>query len=104
MRAVFKYEVPIGDHVSISLPKGAQILSVQAQGDTPYLWALVDPDQPMIERQFRFAGTGHPITEAPMTLSHVGTFQFFKLENRLVFHLFEILSPEAAIVKHFNLF
>lgn len=92
MRMVFKYKVPIGDHVSISLPKGAQILSAQVQRGTPCIWALVDPDQPMVERRFRFAGTGHAIKDDPMTLSFIDTFQMHG--GDLVFHLFEILSPK----------
>lgn len=85
-RAVWKFGVPLGDVVTIDMPEGAQILHVQAQNDIPCMWALVDPLAQRVSRRFRFAGTGHEISESP--LEHVGSF--FMREGALVFHLFEL--------------
>lgn len=88
MRAVFKYEVPIDDHVTLRLPVGAELLHFGNQRDVPMLWALVDPEMPKTERKFRMAGTGHAIEEP--NVRFVGTAQFSA--GALVFHLFEVLS------------
>lgn len=86
---VFKYRIPIGDYVELKLPKGAKILSVAAQNDEPFLWALVNPNMPWETRLFRFAGTGHPITEPPERLQFISTFQM--RHGSLIFHFFEII-------------
>ena len=95
MLTVYKYEVPIGDYFELELPKGADILDIAEQQHSVYfvkkvfLWALVDPDNQLITRKFRFAGTGHPITENSYELLHRGTFQTDG--GALIFHIFEIV-------------
>ena len=90
MRKVFKYDLPIDDYIEISLPKGAQILSVGEQRHSAQIWALVDPEELLEIRRFRLAGTGHPITEPVETLKHIGTFQ--AVNNIFVWHVFEIIK------------
>ncbi len=86
---IFKYSLVPGDYLTLQMPKGAEILSVQCQKDTACIWALVDPDQPLETRKFRWAGTGHPITETKKQLKFIGTFQM--RGGDLIFHLFEII-------------
>lgn len=87
--SVFKYPVAWGDLVRIDMPESAQILSAQTQG--PYeslaIWALVDPNAPLIARTFRIAGTGHPIEEA---VTFIDTVQL--QDGSLVFHVFEVMK------------
>lgn len=86
MKAVYKYEIPIEDEFTLVLPKGARLLCIQAQRDTPCLWALVDTLVVREARHFRLAGTGHPI-ENPESLSFIDTFQMHG--GASVFHVFE---------------
>jgi hypothetical protein len=90
MLTVYKYEIPLEDDFAIELPMGAKILTFQSQRDVPYVCALVDPAAPLFKRQFRLAGTGHPIEHDEKNLRHVGTAQF--RGDTLVFHLFEVLA------------
>ena len=83
MKTVYKYSVPIADNPVIPLPEGAKVLSVGAQDYEVKLWALVDPDKPMVSRNFRLAGTGHDIEGN--NLHFIGTV----IMNGLVLHLFE---------------
>jgi len=86
-RKVFKYDVVMDDTFKLSLPQGAEVLSVGVQFGEPRMWVLVEPTAPVVERTFRVAGTGHHITGS---LKFIGTFQ---LEGgALIFHLFEVLS------------
>jgi hypothetical protein len=89
MRKIFKYPVPIDDVFSLNLPEGAKILSFQAQGERPTIWVLVNPDAPPTRRQFRLAGTGHPISDYEDELQFVGTCQM--KGGSLVWHLFELI-------------
>jgi hypothetical protein len=88
---VYKYTLDTpNDYVEVPMPVGATILSVQVQYDVPCIWALVNPDNPMKIRRFRWAGTGHNIQEPPEKLSYIGTFQMMK--GSLIFHIFEIVE------------
>ncbi len=88
MKTIWKY--PIGsDHngeFALRIPQGATILSVQTQQGSPQMWALVDDEEPKVERRFRFYGTGHEISGGRMMF--LGTFQVDG--GRFVFHLFEL--------------
>ncbi len=56
------------------------------QHEQPCMWALVDPDAPKENRNFRFVGTGHPIKQADK-MKFCGTI--FIRGGGLVFHIFE---------------
>lgn len=69
---------------TVEMPAGAQILTMQLQGRTPTLWALVDTAESRNEvRKLRIFGTGHPLPSTE--LEHLGTFQ----HEAFVFHVFE---------------
>ena len=72
--------------LAISMPVGAQVLSVQMQHGEAQLWALVDPKSPERLRKFRVVGTGHPIEGDPGVF--IDTFQMN--QGDLVFHVFEV--------------
>ena len=89
MRIIYKYPIIIHDHISIEMPQGAKVLTVQMQRGIPCIWATVDPDNEPATKYFRLAGTGHPITErTSQLLKYIGSFQME--EETLIFHLFEI--------------
>ena len=89
MRTIYKYPITVQDDISIEMPQGAKVLTVQMQRGIPCVWAIVDPDNEPAAKYFRLAGTGHPITErVSRLLRHIGSFQ---MEGEtLIFHLFEI--------------
>ena len=88
MQSVYKYTIPVEDYFSLDLPKGAKILTVQEQHGKPQLWALVKRGEPNETRNFRLAGTGHPIKESPEMLNYIGTFQI--AGGSFIGHIFEI--------------
>lgn len=93
MKRIFKYVFSITDDIVISMPKGAQILDVQMQHGNPCIWALVTQANPIVERVFRLAGTGHPIESSDVDkYTYIGTFQM--RDGALVFHLFEVEGKE----------
>jgi len=77
----------------VEMPRGAQILSAQAQHGELCIWAAVDPSQPTETRHFNVVGTG-----CPFNMEHqryIGTAQ---LEGGfLVLHVFEaVTTPTGA--------
>lgn len=89
MKRIYKYNIPITDVFTLSLPKGARVLAVQEQHGEPFIWCLVKNDAPREDRHFRLAGTGHPIEVLEADLYYIGTWQ--SLGGTLVWHLFEVL-------------
>jgi hypothetical protein len=88
MYKIFKYAIGIVDNVEIAMPKYSQIVSFQAQGDTPCIWVMVNPDEEKtVIKHFALHGTGHEITNSNCK-HYIGTCQTHG--GRMVWHLFEI--------------
>lgn len=84
MRTIHKYVV--GSTATVSMPRGATVLTIQAQRDVPCIWAEVDTTQPLEDRRFIIFGTGHEMP-ADASLTYLGTFQLDG--GALVFHVYE---------------
>lgn len=85
MSTIYKYPIQPGLTV-LELPRGAQVLTVQMQGDRPFLWARLDTRQPPERRTFEVFGTGDGMPDDPR-LMYVATFQMEG--GSLVWHVFE---------------
>jgi hypothetical protein len=85
---VYKYSIKPGTS-ALTLPSGAEILTVQVQRGEPQLWALVDPDAPPVSRGLIVVGTGQQFS-VDKPLKYIATFQLE--QGALVFHAFEVLS------------
>lgn len=84
-KSIWKYPVSDRTHFTLSLPQGAEILSVQIQHGKPQLWALVSPQLPTEDRRFCIVGTGWDFDADG--LKFIGTFQ--QSGGAFVLHLFE---------------
>lgn len=90
-KTIWKFELKITDHQSISMPVGAQILSVQTQKnlvtheDKICLWAVVESQAPKGFKEFHIFGTGHIMTPG-LSLRYIGTVQTH--DGSLVWHVF----------------
>ena len=58
---------------TISLPRGARVLTAQSQGAQLMLWAMVDSNVPAETRTVCILGTGDMVPNQP--LEYVGTVQ-----------------------------
>lgn len=79
---IWKFPLAVTDEQVIMMPEFSKPLTVQMQGKTPTLWALVNPDRKMTPRNFYTFGTGHPVSSS--ALAYIGTYQ----TGPLVFHVF----------------
>lgn len=87
-KTIWKFKLETTDNQEIEMPIGAEILTVQTQGENPYLWALVDPEAEKETRTFEVFGTGHPIhCDMGVSRNHISTYQL--QGGSLVFHVFE---------------
>lgn len=83
---IWKYPFEVQGRFILTMPKGAEILSVQTQNETPCIWALVDILAEQVERDFTIIGTGHPVEVLPK-MKFIGTFQLDS--GAFAGHLFE---------------
>jgi len=88
-KTIYKYLLSVTDLQEVSLPIGAEILTIQTQGETACMWALVDPNEMQKEiRYIEIFGTGHRINcDMGVDRKYISTFQM--IDGRLVFHAFE---------------
>ena len=101
---IWKYEIPVNDFFEISMPKGADVLCVQMQGETPCIWVKIYEgiEEGVEKREFAIVGTGQSFND--YEYYYVGTFQNYA--GMLVWHLFERWSQyseeefEGQIEKH----
>lgn len=87
MKSIWKYTLAVKDEQSILMPRGAKVLTVQAQRDDVCLWAEVEAEAPKEPRVFRVFGTGQPLCSDDRSRTYVGTAQLLRLG--LVFHVYE---------------
>lgn len=83
MKTIYKYPLKVEDEQTVAFPMGATVLSAAFQGETLYMWALIDKDEECSESQKIFIyGTGHEIIE--------GNSRFISTVfiGSLVFHVF----------------
>jgi hypothetical protein len=89
---IHKYEVPTPEVdstvVSMEMPSGARILTVQPQMERPRIWVAVSDDAQPVQRRFRVVPTGIHFEEEEDLGTYVGTFQLYG--GQLVFHLFDL--------------
>ena len=72
----------------VEIPKDAEILTIQTQNETPYIWALVNPENARELRFFEVYADGQDIhCDMGIERKYLNTFQLHG--GSLVFHLFE---------------
>jgi len=87
MKRIYKYPLELTDTQFVELPLGAEILTVQMQGDRLCLWAMVNtlPEAIKKNRRIEIIGTGNPVPTG--VLKYISTFQM--MGGGLIFHAFE---------------
>lgn len=86
MKTIHKFQLPIENDAIVIMPKGAEVIYVDAQYDVAQIWAIVDPQADTITRVFKMVGTGYTIDFDVKKWPYLGTFQLHG--GQLIFHLF----------------
>lgn len=92
MRRAYKYEIQLQEESTVEMPNGAEIIDSAARGDSIFLWAIVDPDEHLVERHFHVFGTGHDIDNDDLSYidtAHTVQRIFGSELRRYVWHIFE---------------
>jgi len=84
-KTIWKYPLRVVDSQSVVMPRDAEILCVNVQGESLCVWAEVVPEGCREHRHFEIRDTGQPIDPA-MDKKYLGTGF---LADGLVVHVFE---------------
>lgn len=85
-RSIYKYPISIDDTQTLTLPKGAEILSVINQYETPCIYAMVDTETKETEEYaIEGYGTGHSIRHDD-SYKFLGTVAM--MDGNFIYHLF----------------
>ncbi len=87
-KAIYKYKLPLSisrDPV-VQMPRGAISLSANMQNGWLCVWALVDPDMPLVDHLFSVLGTGHPVDAMDEQGAFIGTV----FDGPYVWHVFDL--------------
>lgn len=89
MKTIHKYPLPIEDCVKIHMPVNASILSIDEQypGEL-YIWALVDTEMELVQREFIIVGTGNKFPDH-IPVKHLESVVTFN--GAFVWHVFEVM-------------
>ena len=98
MKTIYKYEIPLQKRFILQLPENAKVLTVQTlmveveglydKHERPFIWAIIDTEEPLLGREFSMVGTGHDLEYYATQEEYIGTFQIKKYD--FVFHVFGI--------------
>ena len=84
---IFKYPLPVRGAISHQMPLGAQIQSVGEQEGQPFVWAMIDADEPHLQLvDFYVAFTGETIEPRIAGSKFLGRVSTTGLE----LHVFEV--------------
>lgn len=84
MKTIWKFPFSIEEFIGLRMPANATLLHVDVQNGTPCLWAVVNPDEPMVLRNLRVIATGQAFA-VDYDDEHVATFQ----SGQFVWHVFD---------------
>lgn len=95
MIKIFNYPLLVKQREMLMMPKGAIPLRVVVKGDIPNLYAIVDPEQPFVQRIFRTVCSGEEFT-----LESKRYIDTFVIGDWFVGHLFELSESFAGKTAH----
>lgn len=58
MKAIHKFPLGMAEKSTVTMPEGAAVIRVAGIDGFLYLWAVVDTEAPMVQREFRLFKTG----------------------------------------------
>lgn len=87
-RIIYKYPLELGyTEQNIQIPEASQVLDIQMQGDTPVLWALVDPRKQLQQMSVDIYMTGQEIDIEHWDMFEIEHFKTLQIGD-MVYHFF----------------
>lgn len=89
-RVIFKYQMPVLESFTMQLPKNAEIIRVEDQDGMFWMWAVVNTDAELEDRNFLAFKTGAKMPDN-VPLKYIGFCKIF-VQMELGLYIFEIVQ------------
>lgn len=97
MKAIYKYRIPFMETSKVVLHKDAKVLRIDGFDGALWLWAIVDTEQPLVERTFYLYKTGGQMPDDIDTYNYLGCGAIF-IQMELMMYIFEKNVIEQKLV------
>lgn len=98
MKAIYKYRLPFMEVSKVVLPKDSKVIRIDGFDGAIWLWAIVDTEEPLVERTFHLFKTGGEMPDDIGRYMYIGCGAIF-IQMELMLYIFEDTSAEKFIGK-----
>lgn len=88
MKVIYKYRLPFMEVSNVVMHKDARVLRVDGLDGAIWMWAVVDTEQPLVERTFYLFKTGGQMPDDCDTYNYLGCGAIF-VQMELMMYVFE---------------
>lgn len=88
MKVIYKYRLPFMEKSKVSMPQDAMIIRVDGFEGAIWIWAVVDTDKPLVDREFNLYKTGGEMPEDIHLYTYHGCGAIF-VQMQLMMYVFE---------------
>lgn len=88
MKVIYKYRLPFMEVSKVVMPRNAEIIRVDGLDGAIWLWAVVDTEEPLVERVFNLYKTGGEMPEDIQNFNYLGCGAIF-VQMELMMYVFE---------------
>ena len=97
MKVIYKYRVPFMETSKVVLPKWSKIIRIDGFDGAIWMWAIVDTEQPLVERTLYLFKTGGQMPENTHEYQYLGCGAIF-IQMELMMYVFEKNVIEQKLV------
>lgn len=105
MKTIYKYRIPFMEKAIVSMPAESKVIRVAGVDGSLWLWAVVDTDKPMVDREFSLFKTGSEMPEDIDGYRYLGWGAIY-VQMELAMYVFENLTythrPSIPVTNDFN--
>ncbi len=88
MKAIYKYRLPFMEKSKVSMPEGANIIRIDGFDGAIWMWAIIDTDKPLVDREFELYKTGGEMPDNIDDYNYLGCGAIF-IQMELMMYVFE---------------
>lgn len=97
MKVIYKYRLPFMEKASVRMHSDATIIRVDGEAGALWIWAVVDTENPIVDRHFELFKTGGKMPDDIDDYVYVGCGAIF-IQMELMMYVFE--KPRKTIGRY----
>jgi len=88
MKVIYKYRLPFQEKATVSMPEFADIIRVDGFDGALWMWAIVDTESVLVDREFSLFKTGGEMPDNIDEYNYLGCGAIF-IQMELMMYVFE---------------